>query len=46
VKMHPAVAVERDARLAAVRLRELRLDGEPGGYESARPPRIGTGRLD
>lgn len=41
VKPHPAVAIERDARLSMIRaLRELSLDSD---YESARPPRIGGG---
>jgi phage terminase small subunit len=45
LKPHPAVGIERDARLAMVRcLRELALDGELGGYESARPPRVGGAR--
>ncbi len=37
-KVHPAVAVERDARLAFMRaVRELDLDGEP--LPDPRPPR-------
>ena len=44
LRAHPAVAIERDARIACIRcLRELSLDGSEAGYESARPPRIGTG---
>jgi P27 family predicted phage terminase small subunit len=43
VKPAPAVGIERDARIAMVRcLRELSL-GVAEGYESARPPRTGTG---
>jgi P27 family predicted phage terminase small subunit len=48
LKSHPAIAVERDSRLAMVRcFRELSLDaGEVfggGGYEQSRPPRVGGG---
>jgi P27 family predicted phage terminase small subunit len=47
LKSHPAIAVERDSRLAMVRcFRELSLDageGLAGGYEAARPPRVGGG---
>ena len=38
-RAHPAVAIERDSRVAFVRvLRELDLDGEPG--PDPRPPRL------
>jgi len=41
-RARPEVAIERDARLAALRaFRELSLDGGPP--PEARPPRIGTG---
>lgn len=41
VKPHPAVNIERDARLAEARLiRELAL--EPGEPETPRPPRVGA----
>ena len=40
VKAHPAVNIERDARLAVARLmRELRLEDPP---EEPRPPRVGA----
>ena len=44
LKAHPAVAIERDARLAFARLvRELDLDaGAPSG--SPRPPALGSNR--
>ena len=39
VKAHPAVNIERDARIAVARLvRELRLEDAP---DEARPPRLG-----
>ena len=42
-KTHPAVGVERDARVAALRaFRELSLDGD---VPEARPPRVGTGSV-
>ena len=42
-KPHPAISIERDSRIAALRaFRELSLDSE---YVEARPPRIGTGAL-
>ena len=45
LKPHPAVGIERDARLACIRcLRELSLDSGDG-YEGSRPPRIGSGAL-
>jgi hypothetical protein len=41
-KAHPAIAVERDSRLAAMRaFRELSLDGQMP--DEVRPPRVGTG---
>lgn len=43
-RTHPMVAVERDARVGALRaLRELSLDGSD--VADARPPRIGSGAL-
>ena len=45
-RAHPMIAVERDSRIACVRcLRELSLDGSDAGYESSRPPRIGSGGM-
>ena len=44
LRPHPAVAIERDARLAAWRgFRELSLDA--GDYVDPRPPRVGSGAL-
>lgn len=43
-KAHPAVAIERDSRLAFARLvRELAL-ADDGGSADARPPRLQRGR--
>jgi len=41
VKVHPAVAIERDSRLAFARLiRELDLDLDPPAAADMRPPKL------